>query len=54
MVGNPPRLIEDLKGTLYSGNARALEMNEQQQFWLLDHSKAMHGQPCDQPRETGA
>jgi DNA polymerase III epsilon subunit-like protein len=46
---NPPRLIEDLKGTLYSGNARALEMNEQQQFWLLDHSKAMHGQPQHHP-----
>ena len=45
----PPQLIEDLKDALYSGNAKAIEMSEQQQFWLLDHSKAMHGQPQHHP-----
>jgi len=41
----PLPFINDLKQALYSGNAKAIEMNEERQYWLLDHGKTIHGRP---------
>ncbi len=41
----PPAYLQDAHYQLLEGNAEALEVNEEGKCWLLDHSKAMHGQP---------
>ena len=41
----PPRFLRDVRNHLWHGDAKALEVNEKRQCWILDSSRAMHGQP---------
>lgn len=44
-ANRPSRLVRDVQKTLFEGNAKAIEMDDAAQFWLLDHGRQMHGRP---------